>query len=247
VGQLSFPHRSVVQLLLLTGQRLNEVGGMRRLELNEDFSLWTIPPPRTKNHREHLLPMAMTAREIINDAPRIEGRDLVFSVGGKSPPSNWGDAKHELDEKMMGIAQQERGGKVHIEKWVLHDLRRSFASGLQHIGVAPPVIERALNHSSGTFGGVAGTYQRDQLTDDVRAALSSWARYLQMVADVELHTAHEAFLLSGDDDERTHNLHHFRDCVRAGGERWQSYLDALSGKEAQKVSDLTTERRRRRK
>jgi hypothetical protein len=92
-----------------------------------------------------------------------------------------------------------------------------------------------------------GVYQRDMLVEDVRAALSSWARYLQMVSDAQLHAAHEALLLSGDDDERSRNLQHFRECIRAGGDRWQSYLDALTGKKLAKLADLTSERRRRTK
>ena len=245
-GQLPYPHGPVVRLLLLTGQRLNEVGGMHRAELNEDASLWRIPGARTKNHREHQLPLPELAREIINNAPRIEGRDLVFTVGGKSPPSNWGTVKRDLDAKMAAIAHEERGKPVNIPHWVQHDLRRSFASGLQSIGVAPQVIERALNHSSGTFAGIAGIYQRDPLTDDVRSALSSWARYVDMIADAQLHAAHEALLLQGDDDERARNLQHFRDCVRAGGDRWQSYLDALTGKKPAKASDLAERRLRSR-
>ena len=245
--QLPYPYGPVVRLLLLCGQRLTEVAAMCRSELNEDYSVWKIPPSRTKNHKQHLLPLPMLAREIINCAPRIEGGDLVFSVGGKSPPCKWSHAKRDLDAKTAAVAREERGKAVTIPHWVLHDLRRSFASGLQHIGIDPQVIERALNHSSATFAGVAGIYQRDPLTDDVRAALSSWARYLQMVADKSLHDAHEKLLLRGDDDERARNLQHFRDGVRAGGDRWQSYIDALTGKNPAKLADLTSERRRRSK
>jgi hypothetical protein len=204
------------------------------------------PPSRTKNHREHQLGLPQLAREIINRQLKIEGRDLVFSVGGKSPPSNWGDAKHEINDRMAAIAEKERGKTIAIPHWSLHDLRRSFASGLQHIGVAPAVIERALNHSSGPIsGGIAAVYQRDPLTEDVRTALSSWARYLQMVADKSLHDAHEAFLLRGDDDERARNLQHFRDCVAAGGERWQSYINTLKGKSSPKVQAIIIADRRR--
>ena len=242
----SHVHGPIVKMLLLTGQRLNEVGGMCRSELSEDASLWTIPPQRTKNHQKHLLPLPVLAREIIGGMMRIEGSDLVFTVTG-NPPSGWSIAKTALDAAVAAIAKKERGKDVEIAGWVLHDLRRTFASGLQHIGVAPQVIERALNHFSGTFAGVAGIYQRDPLTDDVRAALSSWSRYLQMVTDTKLHAAHHKLLHQGEDDERARNLQHFRDCVRAGGDHWQSYIDALTGKKPAKLADLTSERRRRSK
>ena len=85
----------------------------------------------------------------------------------------------------------------------------------------------------------AGVYQRDPLTDDVRAALSAWSRYLQLVVDVKLHTAHEKFLLQGDDDERARNLQHFRDCITSGGDRWLAYLGQLSGKQSPKPSAIS--------
>jgi integrase len=75
-------------LLLLTGQRLIEVGAMCGSELNGNNSLWHIPGARTKNHRARLLPLPVMAREIIDDAPKIDGRDLVFTISGKSGPSN---------------------------------------------------------------------------------------------------------------------------------------------------------------
>ena len=246
-GQLPFPHGSIARLLLLTGQRLGEVSGMRWSELNEDNSRWCIPGERTKNHREHQLHLPVAARDIINSAPRIEGRDLVFSIRGKSPPGNWDKAQRVLDAAMTKVSHDERGKVVTIPHWTPHDLRRSFVTGLQHIGIEPHVIERAINHTSGTFGGVVGVYQRDMLVEDVRAALSSWARYLHMVSDAKLHATHEALLLSGDDDERAAHLRHFRESVRAGADRWQAYLDALTGKKSPKLADLTSERRRRSK
>jgi integrase len=244
-GQLRSPYGPVVRLLLLCGQRLVETSGMAWSELNEDASLWSIPGQRTKNHNEHELPLPPLAREIIGAMPKVENRDLIFSITGKSPPSNWDKQKRILDAAVAAIAKEERGKAVEIANWTLHDLRRSCARGLQTIGVDPHVIERALNHSSGPLlGGIAAVYQTDRLTDDVRSALSAWSRYLEMIADAKLHAAHEALLLSGDDDERSHNRRHFRECIAAGGDRWQGYLDALTGKKSPKVSDLAERRRR---
>lgn len=245
--RLNPPYADVIHLLLSCGQRLVETSGMLWSELNEDASLWKIPPSRTKNHKEHVVPLPLMARGIIGGVPRIAGRDLVFSANGTTMATGFGHAKIALDAAMADVAKKERGHAMKLEPWVLHDLRRSFAGGLQHIGVAPQVIERALNHSSGTFsGGIVGVYQVDPLTNDVRTALSSWSRYLQLVVDKALFEAHEAHLLDGDDDERARNLAHFRDSILAGSERWQGYLDMLGGRQPPKLSDLSDERRRRR-
>jgi integrase len=66
-----------------------------------------------------------------------------------------------------------------IRPWTLHDLRRSFASGLQRLGVAPHIVELALNHRSGTFSGVAGIYQRHRYAREVRDAFESWSLHIE--------------------------------------------------------------------
>ena len=68
-----------------------------------------------------------------------------------------------------------------IEPWTLHDLRRSFASGLQRLGVAPHIVELALNHRSGTFSGVAGIYQRHRYAREVREAFELWSQHIEAV------------------------------------------------------------------
>jgi integrase len=65
-----------------------------------------------------------------------------------------------------------------IQPWTLHDLRRSFASGLQRLGVAPHIVELALNHRSGTFSGVAGIYQRHRYAKEVREAFELWSQHI---------------------------------------------------------------------
>jgi integrase len=65
-----------------------------------------------------------------------------------------------------------------VAEWTIHDLRRTVATGLAQLGVAPHVIERVLNHISGTFGGVAGVYNRFHYQDEMRAALELWAKHV---------------------------------------------------------------------
>jgi hypothetical protein len=123
------------------------------------------------------LPLSALAHQIIAGVPGKPG-DLVFSTTGSTPVSGWSRMKRRLDKEMLDIAKQEKPDAV-IEKWKLHDLRRSFASGLQRLGVRTEVIERTLNHLSGSFQGVSGTYQRDPLTEDVRAALALWSSHIE--------------------------------------------------------------------
>jgi integrase len=162
------PFGAVLKLLLLTGCRLNEVAGMRREELSEDDTIWTIPGTRTKNHRPHVVPLPPLARDIIAGVRRIEGSEYVFTTTGKTPVSGWSKTKDRLDQAM--------GKPPH---WVLHDLRRTAATGMADLGIAPHVVEATLNHISGAKAGVAGTYNRALYAGEKKAALERWAAHVE--------------------------------------------------------------------
>jgi integrase len=162
---------ALLKLLLLTGCRLREAANMTRAEL-DDESMWTIPGNRTKNHRPFSLPLPQLTLDVIASAPHV-GDSYVFTVNGRKPLSDFSGLKHELDAKMAEIA-----GKP-VAAWRLHDLRRTFASNLAALGVALPVVERLLNHVSGSFAGVAGIYQRYEFQPEKTEALARWAAHLQ--------------------------------------------------------------------
>ena len=163
--QVGEPFGQVLKTLLLTGCRLREVAGMMRSELSDD-GIWAIPGSRTKNHRQHVLTLPRAVRSIIKSVKPIAG-DFVFTTNGTAPINSWSKIKRRLDEVMKPA-----------QPWRLHDLRRTAASGMQRLKVRSEVIERALNHVSGTFRGVAGIYQRDPMTEDVREALQRWADHV---------------------------------------------------------------------
>jgi integrase len=151
-----------LKLLLLTGQRLSEVTGMRRSELSEDGATWTIPSGRTKNKRAHVVPLSPTARELI--ASMSGDGELVFSTDGAHPVSIGSKIKRRLDAAMR------------ISPWRTHDLRRTTVTGMAELGIRPDVIERVVNHVSGNArSGVAGIYNRSELLSERRAALERWA------------------------------------------------------------------------
>jgi integrase len=167
---LGWPFGPIVELLALTGQRRDEIGGMTWTEINQSERAWTLPAARAKNRREHTLPLAPRVVEIIESVPRFEESPFLFSAG-KNPPSGWSVAKRRLE-----LALAADGGA--LAPWVLHDLRRSVASGMASIGVPLQVVERILNHVSGSFGGVVGVYQRYSYADEMREALEKWATKL---------------------------------------------------------------------
>lgn len=164
------PYGPIVRLLLLTGQRRDEVRGMAWPELSTDLAMWTIPGERTKNGQPSVVPLSAPAQGILREHLK-EGRDqrrgLVFpGEGGKVPFGNWSKSKIAIDKA------------AHVTGWRVHDLRRTVATGLQRLGVRLEVTEAVLNHVSGSRGGIVGIYQRHDWKAEKRAALDDWATHL---------------------------------------------------------------------
>jgi hypothetical protein len=83
----------------------------------------------------------------------------------------WSTCKGELDM---------RSG---VSGWVIHDIRRSVATGMADIGIAPHIIEAVLNHVSGHKGGVAGIYNRSSYAAEKAAALARWDEHVRSVVE----------------------------------------------------------------
>jgi integrase len=160
-----------LRLMLLTGARRNEVSRIRWVEIDEASRLWTIPAERSKNGRAHAVPFSPQAWAIITSMPRLADCPYIFTADGRKPITGWAKAKTRLSAK-ANIAE---------ESWRLHDLRRTAASGMQRLGVSVPVVEKALNHVSGTFRGIVGVYQTHDYRDEVRDALQRWANHVEGV------------------------------------------------------------------
>jgi integrase len=164
-------HGQAIRMLILSAARRNEVGQMRRVEIDEGRRLWTIPAARAKNGRDHAVPLSDQAWALIEARPRFAGCPFVFSADGKGPVNNWDKVKHRIS-KRAGIA---------ADSWRFHDLRRTAASRMQRLGVSVPVIEKALNHISGTFRGIVGVYQQHDYADEVRIGLQRWADRIEEI------------------------------------------------------------------
>jgi integrase len=161
----------IVRLLILTGQRREEVSGMAWSELDLRNAVWSLPGARTKNRRPCDVPLSDAALAIIETIAVREDRDLVFGEGEGSF-SGWSNAKAALDKRILDARRKANGKKAKpLPAWRLHDLRRTFATG---VPAAPHVVEAILNHVSGTKAGIAGVYNRNLYAADKRAALTLW-------------------------------------------------------------------------
>jgi integrase len=154
------PAGALVKLLILSGARRNEITELARNEVKADAI--ELPGERTKNGLPHTIPMTPMIRSVLDALPAT-GK---FVLNGTDRP--FGD--HSGAKEKIAPA---------IQPWTLHDLRRSFASGLQRLGIPPHIVELALNHRSGTFSGVAGIYQRHRYAKEVREAFDLWSKHIE--------------------------------------------------------------------
>ena len=165
-SQMGFPFGPITLLLLLTAQRRDEVVSMRWSEIDFDNKVWIIPAERAKNGVENRVPLSAAAMEIIEAQPKMDNSDFIFPSlrrPEKNPASGLSKAKRNLDEASG------------VSNWRYHDLRRTAASGMARNGIALHVVEKILNHVSGSLGGVAGIYNRFGYEDEKRHALDAWA------------------------------------------------------------------------
>jgi integrase len=115
---------------------------------------------------------------ILKSMPRRKDCDFVFTTTGRSGVSGFSKIKRRLDE-LMAVQTGEP-----VKPWRLHDLRRTGASDMQRLGIRLEVIEKILNHTSGSFAGIVGIYQRHSFLAEKRAALEAWARFVeQLIAE----------------------------------------------------------------
>jgi integrase len=167
---------NLIKLLLLTGQRLNEVAKMTWAEIGLDASIWTLPGARTKNTLEHLVHLSDPALRILKGLPRIADVDgqvrYVLTTTGQSPISGFSKWKLQLDTAM-------KASENEIPHWSFHDLRRTLTTGMaERLGTPPHIADKVLNHKSGSIQGVALTYNRAAYLAERKEALDAWAAYI---------------------------------------------------------------------
>ena len=181
------------RLLVLTGQRRDEVAGMAWAELDKASATWTIPAARSKNGVAQIVPLSAPVLKELDALARLGELDkngkaidawpktgLTFTTTGETPISGMTKAKRALDEA-VAIDGGKDAERQPLPEWRVHDLRRTVATGLQRLGVRFEVTEAVLNHVSGAKGGIAGIYQRHDWKEEKRAALDAWGRHVEAI------------------------------------------------------------------
>jgi integrase len=180
------PFRSFYRLLILLGQRLREASNAPWREFNIEAGDWFLPKERTKAKRDQLIPMSEQAIELIEDLqPDVTLRKgPVFTTNGVVGISGFSKFKEAIDEAVAELLSESPGARElageEIAEWVVHDLRRSLATGCQGMGIDLMHTEAILNHALGKkVSGVAPVYHLYDYYDEKAIALERWGDLLE--------------------------------------------------------------------
>ena len=164
------PFARMTQFILLTAARRNEAAEMVRSELDGD--VWTIPGSRYKTKTAHSIPLSRSTRDVLAACPIIGTAGYLFTLGGRQPVS-CNTTKRQLDALM-------RAELAELERWTIHDLRRTSRTLMSRAGVSADIAERCLGHA---IPGVRGIYDRHRFEDEKRAAFEALAAQIERIVN----------------------------------------------------------------
>ena len=171
--------QTIIKLCLVTAQRVGEVAGMMRAELDLKAREWRLPGERTKNGHAHVVPLSDIALAIIKEVMAEAGGGALFPCGrGSLSPVAVARTILRANE----ITNERPLGRFGIGPWSAHDLRRTALTGMARRGVAPIVLGHVANHRTTTRAGVTlAVYSHYAYDKEKRASLDSWAEQLQSI------------------------------------------------------------------
>ena len=156
---MSYPYGPLIRLLILTGQRENEVAGMTWDEVNFEQKLWTIPAARMKSGRTHEVPLAPDALALLKSLPRFKGPHVFTTTDGKKAVNGFSKAKARLDKLS------------EVQGWVIHDLRRTARTHFSALPVQDMIRELVIAHAQPQLHQV---YDQHSYQDEKRECLRLW-------------------------------------------------------------------------
>jgi integrase len=168
----------IIRLCLATAQRVGEVAGMTRGELDLKRRLWSLPGSRTKNGHPHSVPLSDLAAEIIGRALKAAGENAEFVFPSDDGPMPAHAVAKTITRAMKPTKDQPQG-RFGLAHWTAHDLRRTALTGMARLGVEPIVLGHVANHRTTTKAGMTlSVYVHHAYEREKREALDLWAERL---------------------------------------------------------------------
>ncbi|RWQ54175.1 MAG: site-specific integrase [Mesorhizobium sp.] len=161
---------SVYRLLLLTGQRLNDVAQASWSEVDLERKTLTVPAARFKSGRDHVVPLTDEAIEIIGKLPRFKKCNWLCSLDGEHPVTIGHKVKLRIDAAMLAVLRED-DPEATLPAWVNHDIRRTVRTRLSELDVMDEVAEAVIGHVPTAL---VRTYNQSERLKVKRDALTRW-------------------------------------------------------------------------
>jgi len=156
---------SFLKLLILMGQRRNEIAGIRWDELDLDEGVWTLSVERHKGKRGHRFPLSALAVRILKGLPRVEGSPFAFP-GRSDEPLTVGHRLQRRIQKISGVGD-----------FTFKTARHTFRTGLDRLKVPPHIKLECLGHARQGVGDIH--YSHYDYLDEQREAFEAWASHVE--------------------------------------------------------------------
>jgi integrase len=179
--RIGYPYGPMVQLWLLTGQRRDEVRAAPWREFDLSARMWKLPGERTKNGREHHVPLSDAAMAILDSLPKIKSKaGWLFTINGNVPVANLSNRKHRLDALMLEELRKIDPEISELQPWKIHHLRHTLKSWMQFARIPEDVRNAVQNHFDGDMDELYGHHSFEP---EKRDALDRWARHIAALLD----------------------------------------------------------------
>jgi len=168
--------KSVLKLILFTGQRVEQVSRMQWSHLDLEERLWRVPPEETKegkkhSRKTHLVPLNEHAIALIESTPSVDGSDFLF-------PGKGADLPHDLGSFAQALGRLLK--RHELEHFTPRDLRRTVTTHLARLGISKEIRNRIQDHLVGVDVDARHYDQYDYLAEK-RMGLECWSSELNRI------------------------------------------------------------------
>ncbi len=171
--RMSEQSRIGFRILLLTGVRVGELLQAKWEHIDLDKGEWFIPEENSKT-RAWTVPLVPAVKRLFKS---LQGLDDVYVMAGKEKGAHMTDKA--LSRALARLFTLGNGDPLlPVEKFTLHDFRRTLRTHADDLDIEPHIAEKCLNHS---LGHIEKTYNRNTLLKKRREALKKWADYVDLV------------------------------------------------------------------
>jgi integrase len=165
-----------VRFLLATATRRGEAAQAQWSEISGTD--WTIPGPRYKTSKPHLIPLSTKAQQLLARIALVDGCEFVFSTDDATAINGFSKAKRALDRRVLAVLRAADPKAKPLPNWTLHDLRRTARSLMSKAGIPSDHAERALGHKMEV---VRGVYDRFSYYDEKARAFEALAGQIERI------------------------------------------------------------------